>query len=326
MKIGNIELKSNVLLAPMAGITDKTYRTICKKYGAGLVCTEMISAKGLLYNDKKTHTLMDIDVGDTPVSLQIFGSDPDIMEKVVIEKLNLMDSFQILDINMGCPAPKIVKNGDGSALMKNPQLAGEIMRRIKAASNKPVTVKFRKGWDSENINFLEIGRIAQEAGIDAVALHGRTREQFYSGKADWEAIKELKKNMSIPVIGNGDIFSPRDVVDMIEYTKCDGVMIARGAFGNPWIFRDSNELIKGRLSENEVSHEEKLMQLSNHVEMLVREKPERVALLQMRKHAGWYIKGLYGAAEMRGLFNNVKTRDEMVNLINEYIEKINKGS
>ncbi len=326
MKIGNIELKSNVVLAPMAGITDKTYRMICKKFGAGLVCTEMISAKGLLYNDKKTHTLMDIDVGDTPVSLQIFGSDPDIMEKIVIEKLNHMDTFQILDINMGCPAPKIVKNGDGSALMKNPMLAGEIMKRVKAASNKPVTVKFRKGWNDENINFLEIGRIAQESGIDTVILHGRTREQFYSGKADWDAIRELKENMDIPVIGNGDIFTPKDVMDMLEYTKCDGVMIGRGAFGNPWIFRDSNELIKGSVVEDRIAHEEKLRQLSEHVEMLVMEKPERVALLQMRKHAGWYIKGLYGAAEMRGRFNRVKTRDEMISLINEYIDKINRDS
>jgi tRNA-dihydrouridine synthase B len=326
MKIGNIELKSNVVLAPMAGITDKTYRMICKKFGAGLVCTEMISAKGLLYNDKKTHTLMDIDVGDTPVSLQIFGSDPDIMEKIVIEKLNHMDTFQILDINMGCPAPKIVKNGDGSALMKNPKLAGEIMRRVKAASNKPVTVKFRKGWDDENINFLEIGRIAQESGIDTVILHGRTREQFYSGKADWDAIRELKETMNIPVIGNGDIFTPKDVIDMIEYTKCDGVMIGRGAFGNPWIFRDSNELIKGSVVEDRIAHEEKLKQLSEHVEMLVMEKPENVALLQMRKHAGWYIKGLHGAAEMRGRFNNVKTRDEMISLIDEYINKINRSS
>jgi tRNA-dihydrouridine synthase B len=326
MKIGNIELKSNVVLAPMAGITDKTYRMICKKFGAGLVCTEMISAKGLLYNDKKTHTLMDIDVGDTPVSLQIFGSDPDIMEKIVIEKLNHMDTFQILDINMGCPAPKIVKNGDGSALMKNPKLAGEIMRRVKAASNKPVTVNFRKGWDDENINFLEIGRIAQESGIDTVILHGRTREQFYSGKADWDAIRELKETMNIPVIGNGDIFTPKDVIDMIEYTKCDGVMIGRGAFGNPWIFRDSNELIKGSVVEDRIAHEEKLKQLSEHVEMLVMEKPENVALLQMRKHAGWYIKGLHGAAEMRGRFNNVKTRDEMISLIDEYINKINRSS
>jgi tRNA-dihydrouridine synthase B len=326
MKIGNIELKSNVVLAPMAGITDKTYRMICKKFGAGLVCTEMISAKGLLYNDKKTHTLMDIDVGDTPVSLQIFGSDPDIMEKIVIEKLNHMDTFQILDINMGCPAPKIVKNGDGSALMKNPKLAGEIMKRVKAASNKPVTVKFRKGWNDENINFLEIGRIAQESGIDTVILHGRTREQFYSGKADWDAIRELKENVDIPVIGNGDIFTPKDVMDMLEYTKCDGVMIGRGAFGNPWIFRDSNELIKGSVVEDRIAHEEKLRQLSEHVEMLVMEKPERVALLQMRKHAGWYIKGLYGAAEMRGRFNRVKTRDEMISLINEYIDKTNRDS
>jgi tRNA-dihydrouridine synthase B len=326
MKIGNIELKSNVLLAPMAGITDKTYRMICKKFGAGLVCTEMISAKGLLYNDKKTHTLMDIDVGDTPVSLQIFGSDPDIMEKIVIEKLNHMDTFQILDINMGCPAPKIVKNGDGSALMKNPKLAGEIMKRVKAASNKPVTVKFRKGWNDESINFLEIGRIAQESGIDTVILHGRTREQFYSGKADWDAIKELKENMDIPVIGNGDIFTPKDVMEMLEYTKCDGVMIGRGAFGNPWIFKNSNELIKGSVVEDRIIHEEKLRQLSEHVEMLVMEKPERVALLQMRKHAGWYIKGLHGAAEMRGRFNRVKTRDEMISLINEYIDKINRDS
>jgi tRNA-dihydrouridine synthase B len=323
MKIGNIELKNNVMLAPMAGITDKTFRTICKEHGAGVVVTEMISTKGMYYEDKKTEELMDIKPTNRPVMMQIFGSDPQIMAQVVKDKLNFIDTFDILDINMGCPAPKIVNNGDGSALMKTPRLAMEIVSRIKNVSNKPVTVKIRKGWDKNSINYKGFAKMLQDSGADAITLHGRTRDQFYSGKADWNAISELKAYLSIPVIGNGDIFSFSDAKKMLDETRCDGIMIGRGALGNPWIFR---QIEKG-LNQESVdypSHKEKLEQLLLHLDMLINEKPERVAVLQIRKHCGWYIKGLHGAAEYRNRFNQVQTREELKRVIYDFMRTLDK--
>jgi tRNA-dihydrouridine synthase B len=323
MKIGNIELKNNVMLAPMAGITDKTFRTICKVHGAGVVVTEMISTKGMYYEDKKTKELMDINQTNRPVMMQIFGSDPLIMAQVVKDKLNYIDTFDILDINMGCPAPKIVNNGDGSALMKTPRLAMEIVSRIKNVSNKPVTVKIRKGWDKNNINYMSFAKMLQDSGADAITLHGRTRDQFYSGKADWNAVSELKAYLSIPVIGNGDIFSFSDAKKMLDETRCDGIMIGRGALGNPWIFR---QIEKG-LNQESVDYpgyKEKLEQLLVHLDMLIVEKPERVAVLQIRKHCGWYIKGLHGAAEYRNRFNQVQTRDELNRVIYDFMQTLDK--
>lgn len=325
MRIGNVEIKNNLFLAPMAGITDKTYRTICSELGAGLVCTEMISAKGLFYGDCKTSQLMDINYKNEPVSMQIFGSDPEIMEKIVIEKLNKLDTFQILDINMGCPAPKIVKNGDGSALMRTPYLAKEIMNRVKKASNKPVTVKIRKGWDDNEINFLEFGDMAEKSGLDAITIHGRTRDQFYSGKADWESIKLLKKHLNIPVIGNGDVYTHIDAIKMMEYTECDGIMIGRGALGNPWIFKSTLEYINNGKAPSQTGYLEKFQMILKHLDLLILEKPEKIAVLQLRKHCGWYVKGLYGAAEMRDQFNKVNTKKEISELIASYIEKLNKN-
>lgn len=322
MKIGNIELKNNVILAPMAGITDKTFRTICKEHGAGLVATEMISAKGIYYQDKKTEQLMDINEINRPVMMQIFGSDPQIMETVVKETLNTVNTFDILDINMGCPAPKIVNNGDGSALMKKPGLAMEIVARIKKVSNKPVTVKIRKGWDKNTINYLDFAKMLQDAGADAITLHGRTRDQFYSGKADWDAIAELKDILTIPVIGNGDIYSAEDAIRMLEYTRCDGIMIARGALGNPWIFNQIEAYYNKQTSTNHPDYMEKLEQLIRHLDMMIVEKPERVAILQIRKHCGWYIKGLYAAAEYRNRFNQVQTRDELRQVIDEFAKTL----
>ncbi|MBV1756775.1 MAG: tRNA dihydrouridine synthase DusB [Dethiosulfatibacter sp.] len=324
MKIGNIELKNNVILAPMAGITDKTYRTICKNHGAGMVTTEMISAKGIYYEDKKTEQLMDIEVSNRPVMMQIFGSDPLIMAKVVKDKLNYMDTFDILDINMGCPAPKIVNNGDGSALMKTPSLAMEIVNKIKNVSNKPVTVKIRKGWDKNSVNFLEFAQMLQESGADAITIHGRTRDQFYSGKADWNAIGELKASLNIPVIGNGDIFSFIDAKKMLDQTQCDGIMIGRGALGNPWIFREITDGLHKQENVDYPDYKEKLEQLLKHLDMLVIEKPERVAVLQIRKHCGWYIKGLHGAAEYRNRFNQVQSRDELKRVIYDFIQTLDK--
>jgi len=243
MKIGNVTLDNNIFLAPMAGITDIPFRLLCKEQGCGLTYTEMVSAKGIYYNDEKTKKLTAVDAAEGKVALQIFGSDPVIMAKVT-EQLNDSDAC-IIDINMGCPTPKITKNGDGCALMRQPELVGKIVREVSKASVKPVTVKIRKGWDENRINAVEIARIAEENGAAAITVHGRTREQFYSGKADWSIIREVKQSVSIPVIGNGDVFTPEDARRMFEETNCDAIMIGRGAQGNPWIFRKIIKYLEG---------------------------------------------------------------------------------
>ena len=246
MKIGNIELENNVFLAPMAGVSDLAYRIICKEYGAGLVFSEMVSAKAMYYKDEKTNFLTLIDEKERPVALQIFGSEPEIMSYVVDKYLNPRDEIDIIDINMGCPAPKIIKNGDGCSLMRNPKLAGDILKSVVKVASKPVTVKFRMGWDKESINGLEIAKIAEDSGVSAITIHGRTRDMFYSGEADWEFIKKVKETVSIPVIGNGDIFNPDDGIRMLKDTNCDAIAIGRGAMGNPWIFRRIVNLMEGK--------------------------------------------------------------------------------
>jgi tRNA-dihydrouridine synthase B len=243
LKIGKIELKYNVVLAPMAGVTDITYRTICKEMGAGLVHTEMISAKGLYYQDKKTEDLMKINENNRPVSVQIFGSDPDIMSYVVEKYINTRPDIDIIDVNMGCPAPKIVKNKDGCYLMKEPELAGKIINKIKNVSNKPLTAKIRSGWSSDSINAVEFAKILEYNGLDMITVHGRTRDQFYAGKADYKIIGQVKKNLNIPVTGNGDIYCPQDAVKMIEETNCDAVMIGRGILGNPWLIMNTVKVL-----------------------------------------------------------------------------------
>lgn len=321
LKIGNVELKNNVVLAPMAGITDITFRTICKSFGVGLVYTEMISAKGLYYKDIKTEQLMKIKEENRPVSLQIFGSDPDIMAYVVENYINEREYIDIIDINMGCPAPKIVKSGDGCSLMKNPKIAGQIINKVKKVSNKPVTVKIRSGWDDNNINASEFAKLLEYNGADLIAVHGRTREQFYAGKADCDIIRAVKNNVDIPVIGNGDIFEPQDAINMIEKTKCDGIMLGRGILGNPWLIMNTIKILNNENNFYEVTPKDKIEMLIKHIQMLKNEVNEKTAILEMRKHAGWYIKGMKKASEIRNKINKITEADQLFKVLKVYLEE-----
>lgn len=320
LKIGNIQLDTNVLLAPMAGVTDITYRTICKEMGAGLVYTEMVSAKGLYYNDVKTKRLMKINEKNRPVSLQIFGSDPTIMAYVVDEYINERTDIDIIDINMGCPTPKIVKNGDGSALMKSPELAGEIVNKIKKVATKPVTVKIRAGWDSKTINAPEFAKILEFNGADMIAVHGRTREQFYTGKADYNIIKQVKENVNVPVVGNGDIYEPQDTIKMLEETNCDGVMIGRGILGNPWLIKNSVKVLNDDFNFYIVTPEERIEMVKRHAMMLTEELDEKIAILEMRKFAAWYMKGMKNSSDARGKINKIITAADLCNILDEYVK------
>lgn len=320
LKIGNIQLDTNVLLAPMAGVTDITYRTICKEMGAGLVYTEMVSAKGLYYKDVKTKRLMKINEKNRPVSLQIFGSDPTIMAYVVDEYINDRTDIDIIDINMGCPTPKIVKNGDGSALMKSPELAGEIVNKIKKVATKPVTVKIRAGWDSKTINAPEFAKILEFNGADMIAVHGRTREQFYTGKADYNIIKQVKENVNVPVVGNGDIYEPQDTIKMLEETNCDGVMIGRGILGNPWLIKNSVKVLNDDFNFYIVTPEERIEMVKRHAMMLTEELDEKIAILEMRKFAAWYLKGMKNSSDARGKINKITTAADLCNILDEYVK------
>ena len=313
MKIGNVNLANPYILAPMAGVTDLPFRLLCKEQGAGLLCMEMISAKALQYKNKNTKALLAIHPDEYPVSLQLFGSDPKIMSEMakMIEEL----PFQILDINMGCPVPKVVRNGEGSALMKNPKLVHEIVSAVSKAIKKPVTVKIRKGFDDDNINAVEIAKIIEDAGGAAVAVHGRTREQYYSGKADWDIIRQVKEAVSIPVIGNGDVTSPQKAEELVKQTGCDGIMIARGAQGNPWIF---SEMITyeetGTLPERPGKEEVRDMML-RHARLQLKYKGEFIGIREMRKHVAWYTKGLKGSAKLREEINRVESYQELEELL-----------
>ena len=322
MKIGNIETKNNVFLAPMAGVTDLVFRVICKEMDCGMVYSEMVSAKGVQHNNKNTKELLKVDERERPVAMQMFGSDPEIMAEMA-RKLNEYEDIDILDINMGCPAPKIVKNGEGSALTLNPKLVGEIISAVSKASEKPVTVKFRKGFDDQHLNALEIGRIAEESGAKAVTIHGRTREQYYAGKADWDIIKALKEEIkTIPVIGNGDIFTPEDAKKMLEYTGCDAVMIGRGSQGNPFIFKSTVEYLENGVLLPEPTWEDRLDIAEKHMDMLADYKGEVIGIREMRKHLGWYIKGLPHSAEMRVKINATSGRENMRDVLNYMRELI----
>ena len=313
MKIGNVNLANPYILAPMAGVTDLPFRLLCKEQGAGLLCMEMISAKALQYKNKNTKALLAIHPDEYPVSLQLFGSDPKIMSEMakMIEEL----PFQILDINMGCPVPKVVRNGEGSALMKNPELVHEIVSAVSKAIKKPVTVKIRKGFDDDNINAVEIAKIIEDAGGAAVAVHGRTREQYYSGKADWEIIRKVKEAVSIPVIGNGDVDSPQKAKALLEETGCDGVMIGRAAQGNPWIFAQTAEYLEhGTVPKKPELSEVKEM-IRRHAGLQMKYKSELTAMREMRKHVAWYTAGYPHSAQLRAAVNEVQSMEELEQLL-----------
>ena len=313
LKIGDVELSNNLILAPMAGVTDLPFRLLCKEQGAGLVCMEMVSAKAIYYHNKNTESLLEIDRRETPVSLQLFGSDPDIisgMAKKIEDR-----PFSILDINMGCPVPKVVNNGEGSALMKNPGLVEEIVSKPVKAIRKPVTVKIRKGFDEEHINAVEIARIAESAGAAAVAVHGRTREQYYHGKADWDIIRRVKDAVRIPVIGNGDVDSPGAARRMLEETGCDGIMIGRGAQGNPWIFHQILRWMETGEEEKKPDLQEVKEMILRHGRLLTEYKGEYTGVREMRKHVAWYTSGYPNSSKLRGRINEAQTLEELEGLI-----------
>jgi len=320
MQIGSVTIDNRVFLAPMAGVTDMPFRVLCKEQGAGLVYTEMVSAKGMHYNSERTYRIAKINPEEKPCAIQIFGSDPGIMAEIAAELNN--SEADIIDINMGCPTPKITKNGEGSALMKTPDLAGKIVKSVVNATSKPVTVKIRMGWDEENINAVEIGNIAEENGARAVTIHGRTRQQFYSGKADWSIIKKLKQALSIPVIGNGDIFSPEDAARMFNETGCDAVMIGRGARGNPWIFKRTLHFLNTGVLLPEPSFEEKIKTTIRHMEMLIDSTDERFGVLEMRKHIAWYLKGMRNSSYVKDRIFKLTNKDDITAVLNDYAESL----
>ena len=321
MRIGNFETPGNVFLAPMAGVTDLPFRLICKQFEASLLYTEMINAKAVCYEDKNTFDMLLVEDEEKPVAVQIFGSEPGFMAEAA-RTLTELNRFEIIDINMGCPAPKVVKAGDGSALMKDPKLAFEIVNKVKAATKLPVTVKFRKGWDEQSINALEFGKLMQEAGADAVTLHGRTREQYYSGTADWEIIKELKEKLSIPVIANGDITSFEAAERILDITKADALMIGRGAQGNPFIFKEVNDYMESAILPNEICPKLKIDTAISHYKLALKYKTQHKAVTEMRKHLGWYLKGLKNSARIKDHINKMYEPSDVINALTEYAQSL----
>lgn len=315
LKIGNVELENNVILAPMAGVTDLPFRLLCKEMGAGLLCMEMVSAKAIMYNNKNTDALMAIRPEEMPVSLQLFGSDPDIMANMAarIEER----PFAFLDINMGCPVPKVVNNGEGSALMKNPKLAAEIVRKTSKVISKPVTVKFRKGFDDNSVNAVEFAKYMEDAGAAAIAVHGRTREQYYSGKADWDIIRQVKEAVSIPVIGNGDITDASSAIKIQEETGCDGIMIGRASQGNPWIFDEILYYMEHGEEKTKPSYDEVRAMIRKHARLQLEIKGEYIGIREMRKHVAWYIAGFPGSAKLRKRVCEVERFEDLETIIDD---------
>ena len=318
LKIGNVELRNNILLAPMAGITDLPFRLICEKYGAGLTCTEMVSSKGLYYNDAKTRLLLNTKNEQRPVAGQIFGSDVEAMKYACEYVVKFID---IVDINFCFPTPKIVKNGDGSRLLKNLELLEQIATEVVKSSKVPVTAKIRKGWDNNSIVAVEVAKIIEKAGISAITIHGRTREEYYSGTADWEIIKKVKQAVNIPVIGNGDVKSKEDAEKMFKETGVDGIMIGRASIGNPWIFEEIINYLSGK-EQRKVTNKEKLDVILEHINLAIAEKGENIAIKEMRKHLAYYVRNGKDASKLREKINQIDTKQELVDCLIEYFNNI----
>ncbi len=319
LRIGNVELKNNVILAPMAGVTNLPFRIICEKFNPGLVCTEMASSKAIFHNDQKTKRLLNTEGEVRPISMQIFGSDEETMGYAAKYVSKMAD---IVDINMGCPAPKVVKNGDGSKLLLDLNKAKKVIEAVVKNATVPVTLKIRKGWDKENIVATDIAKIAEQAGISAITVHGRTRSEMYSGNADLDIIKQVKQCVNIPVIGNGDIIDEKSALKMFEYTGVDGIMIGRGAFGNPWIFEKILHFLETGEKLPNVSNKEKLKIIKEHIELAMQEKEEITAIREMRKHIAWYTKNLKNSSEFRNSINKIESKSELIKKLDEYFETL----